>query len=429
MGQDLRQHLSAAWSHYTDIVADYAQGAYIYAVDGRRYLDFTSGIGVTSTGHCHPRVVAAAREQIGRLIHGQINVVVHQPVLNLVRELLAVVPKGLEEFFFANSGAEAVEAAVKLSRQATGRANIIVFQGGFHGRTVGTMALTTSNTIYTAGHHPFMPGVYVAPYPNAYYYGWTPDQTEAFCLRELRHLLVTQTAPQDTAAILIEPILGEGGYVVPPPGFLQGVRQICDEHGILLIADEVQSGFGRAGHWFAHQQFGIAPDVLVIAKGLASGFPLSGVIYRPGMSKGKPGSQGGTYAGNAVSCAAAVATIQVIREEGLVEKCSMLGEHLRARLRELQQKVVGIGDVRGLGLMVGAEFTSPDGKPDTRMAKAVQATCLENGLILLTCGSYANVIRWIPPLVVTQDQLDEALEVFAHAVAAHTHWPEGSEDL
>lgn len=420
MSQDPRQHLSTALSHYTDIVVDYAQGVYVYAVDGRRYLDFTSGIGVTSTGHCHPRVVAAAREQVGKLIHGQANILQHQPVLNLVRELLPVVPTGLEEFFFTNSGAEAIEAAVKLVRQAKGRPNIITFQGAFHGRTLGSTSLTSSNAIFSTGHHPLMPGAYKAPYPYAYYYGWTPDETQAFCLRELRHLLITQTAPQDTAAIIIEPILGEGGYVVPPPGFLQGVRQICDDHDIVLVVDEVQAGFGRAGRWFAHQHFGVVPDVMVMAKGLASGFPLSGIAYRPGMNKGKPGSQGGTYGGNAVSCAAAVATVQVIREEGLVDNSTRMGEHLRAALCALQAEIPAIGDVRGLGLMVGVEFTTPDGKPDTQTAKAVQAACLANGLILLTCGAYGNVIRWIPPLVVTKEQIDEGVDIFVEAVKAHT---------
>ena len=418
MSQDPREHLSPVWARYTEILAERAEGAYLYAADGRRYLDFTTGIGVTNTGHCHPRVVAAAREQVGKLIHGQVNIVYHQPMLDLVDELLTIVPEGLESFFFSNSGAEAIEASVKLARQATGRPNIIVFQGGFHGRTVGTMSLTTSNTVYRVGYQPLMAGVFVAPFPYAYRYGWTPEETTAFCLRELRHLLATQTAPRETAAVLVEPVLGEGGYVPPPPGFLKGVGQICDQHGLLFIADEVQSGFGRTGRWFGHQHYDVSPDILVMAKGLASGFPLSGIAARPQlMDAWISGSHGGTYGGNAVSCAAAAATIRVIREEGLVENSARMGEYLMSRLRTVQARHPVIGDVRGLGLMVAAEFTAADGQPDAGTAKAVRLACLEEGLMLLTCGPYGNVIRWIPPLTVNQAQLDEALEIFEGALA------------
>ena len=418
MSQDLRSHLSPVWTRYTEILAERGEGVYIYAADGRRYLDFTSGIGVTNTGHCHPRVVAAAQEQAGKLIHGQANIVYHQPMLDLVGELLTIVPAGLESFFFSNSGAEAVEAAVKLARHATGRPNVIVFQGSFHGRTVGTMSLTTSNTIYRVGYQPLMPGVFVAPYPYAYHYSWTPEETSAFCLRELRYLLVTQSAPQETAAVLIEPVLGEGGYVPPPPDFLQGVQQICQDHGLLFIVDEVQSGFGRTGRWFGHQHYGVTPDVMVMAKGLASGFPLSGIAAKPQLMEAWiTGSHGGTYGGNAVSCAAAVATIRVIREEKLVENSAHMGEYLLARLKVLQEKYSVIGEVRGLGLMVACEFTSTDGQPDTKTAKAVRAKCLEMGLMLLTCGPYANVIRWIPPLIVNQTQINEALQIFELSLA------------
>ncbi len=419
MTPDPREHLAPVWSHYTEILAERAEGAYIYGADGRRYLDFTSGIGVTNTGHCHPKVVAAAQEQIGKLVHGQINVVYHQPMLDLVDELLTVMPPGLEGFYFGNSGAEAIEAALKLARQVTRRPNIIVFQGGFHGRTVGAMSLTTSNTIYRVGYQPLMAGVFVAPFPYVYRYGWTPDETTDFCLRELRHLLATQTAPQETAAVLIEPVLGEGGYVPPPPGFLKGVQQVCAEHDMLLIADEIQSGFGRTGRWFGVEYDDVTPDIMVMAKGLASGFPLSGIAARSElMDAWRTGTHGGTYGGNAVSCAAAAATIQVIREEGLVENSARLGGHLMSGLRAVQQAHPVIGDVRGLGLMVAAEFTAADGQPDTQTAKAVRLNCLQDGLILLTCGTYSNVVRWIPPLNVEGAQLDEALAVFEKAVAA-----------
>jgi 4-aminobutyrate aminotransferase len=409
--------LSPVWHRYTDIIVDHASGAYLYDVNGRRYLDFSTGIGVTNTGHCHPRVVAAAQEQIGKLMHGQINIVYHQPIFDLVDELKSVVPAQLDSFFFSNSGAEAVEASIKLARHATGRPNIIVFQNSFHGRTVGAMSLTTSNTIYRQGYQPLMPGVFVAPFPYVYRYGWSPEETVAFCLRELRYLLKTQTAPQETAAMLVEPVIGEGGYIVPPTGFLEGVEEICREHGILLIVDEVQSGFGRTGKWFAHQHFDVEADVMVMAKGIASGLPLSGIAARSTlMQKWIPGTHGGTYGGNAVCCAAGAETIRVIKQEDLVENSARMGVMLLSRLRSLQEMFPVIGDVRGLGLMVATEFSTPEHEPDGKTAKAVWKACLDDGLLLLTCGPYANVIRWIPPLIITQDQLDEAIGIYSGAL-------------
>lgn len=409
--------ISPVWTRYTPIVAERAEGVYVYDRDGIRYLDFTSGIGVTNTGHCHPRVVAAIQEQAARLIHGQVNIIFHQPLLRLVEELRTVMPEPLDTFFFSNSGAEAVEASIKLARQATGKPNVIVFQGSFHGRTGMTMSLTTSKTIYRAGYQPLMPGVFVAPYPYAYRYGWSPEKTNAWCLNELRFLLQTQTAPAETAAMLIEPVLGEGGYVVPPPDFLKGLRTICDEHGMLLILDEVQSGCGRTGRFWAFEHFGVVPDIIVMAKGLGSGMPISGIATRRElMEKWTPGSHGGTYGGNALACATAAATVQVLRDEGLVENAARMGEVLMVGLHHLQEEFPIIGDVRGLGLMVATEFTAPDGSPAQSVAKAVRLACLERKLLLLTCGPYDNIIRWIPPLVVTRSQIREALAVFEAAL-------------
>ena len=274
------EHLSPVWTHYTDIVVDHAEGSYIYATDGRKILDFACGIGVTNTGHCHPKVVEAIRKQAGLLLHGQANLVTHKPMLELVEELRTIVPPELDGFFFSNSGAEALEGALKLARQATGRPNVIVFQGSFHGRTVATMSMTTSKTIYRNGYQPLMPGVFVAPYPYSLKYGWSEEATSQWCLEELELLLQMQTAPSETAAVFIEPVLGEGGYVVPPASFMKGLRQLCGQHGILMVADEVQSGFGRTGKWFGHQHFDIVPDIMTVAKGLASGMPISGVISR-----------------------------------------------------------------------------------------------------------------------------------------------------
>ncbi len=412
-------YISPVWPRYTPIVAERAEGAYVYDRDGTRYLDFTCGIGVTNTGHCHPKVVEAIREQAGRLLHGQVNIVYHLPLLELVEELRTVVPEGLDCFFFSNSGAEAIEGAVKLARHATGRPNIIVFQGSFHGRTALTMALTTSKTIYRVRYQPLPAGVFVAPYPYAYRFGWSPEETESFCLREVEFLLKTQTAPEETAAILVEPVQGEGGYVVPPPGFLKGLRRICDEHGFLLIADEVQSGFGRTGRWFAVEHFGVVPDVMTMAKGIASGLPLSGIAARRElMERWIPGSHGGTYGGNAVACAAAVATIRVMREERLVENAARMGALLMEHLRTVQADFPIIGDVRGLGLMVATEFTHPGGTPATDVAKAVVKECLKRHLMLLTCGPWDNTVRWIPPLIVTPEQIEAAVGIFREAVAA-----------
>lgn len=418
---EVKDHLSPVWTHLTGIVVERGEGAYLYDADGQAYLDFTTGIGVTNTGHCHPKVVAAIREQAGRLLHGQANIVFHPPMLKLVEELITVMPAKLDTFFFSNSGAEAVEAAVKLARHATGRTNVIVFQGSFHGRTVGTMSLTTSKTIYRVGYQPLMSGVFVAPYPYAYYYGWSEEETTAFCLREVRRLLTMQTAPRETAAMLVEPVLGEGGYVVPPPDFLKGLRALCDEHGILLIIDEVQSGFGRTGKFFAFEHFGVVPDIVVMAKGLASGLPLSGIAApRALMDRWEPGSHGGTYGGNAVACAAAAATVRVLRDDGLVENAAKMGARLMGGLRDLQAEFPVIGDVRGLGLMVATEFAGGD-LPDhgKGLATPVQNACLEEKLLLLTCGPDGNVIRWIPPLVVNEEQIDSALEIFGRAVAAN----------
>jgi len=422
------EHLSPVWARYSDILVDHAEGAYIYDVNGERYLDFTCGIGVTNTGHCHPKVVAAAQAQVGKLIHGQANIVYHKPMLDLVDELLTVVPPSLDTFFFSNSGAEAIEASVKLARAATGRPNIISFVGGFHGRTNATMALTSSKAAYRSNYAPLASGVHIAPYPYAYRLGMEPQAASRFSLEELEYMLATQTTPDQVAGILIEPVLGEGGYVVPPDGFLQGLRRLCDRYGILLIADEVQSGFGRTGKWFGHEHARtedgkpIVPDIMVMAKGLASGFPLSGVAARKElMAKWTPGTHGGTYGGNAVACAAGAATIQAIKEEGIVENAAKMGPVLLGGLKDLQEEYPIIGDVRGIGLMAATEFTHPSGDwhESKRVAKAVAQKCLDDGnLMLLTCGPYDNVVRWIPPLIVDEGQVNDALGVFKQALAA-----------
>ena len=409
-------HISPIWSRAFSVMVDHGEGSYLYDVEGKRYLDFTCGIGVTNTGHAHPRVVKAIQEQAAKLIHGQANIVYHKPMFELVDELLTIVPPALDSFYFSNSGAEIVEGGVKLAKQFTGRPNVIVFQGSFHGRTHLTMAMTTSKTVYRVAYQPLVPGIFVAPYPYAFYYGWDERATLDFCLRELKKLLKSQTAPEETACIVVEPVLGEGGYVVPPAGFLPELRKLCDEHGILLIADEVQSGFGRTAKFFAVEHTQTVPDIMLMAKGIASGLPLSGLAARKElMSKWKPGTHGGTFGGNVVACAAAVATIRAMKEEKLIENAAARGAQLMAGLRKLQAEFSQIGEVRGAGLMVGVEFGRP-GAPDTATAKAVVKAAFERGLMLLGCGTFDNVIRWVPPLVVNEQQMDEALKIFAAAL-------------
>lgn len=407
--------LSPILKQATPVTVDHGAGCYLYDVDGRRFLDFTAGIGVTSTGHCHPRVVAAAQEQVGKLIHGQYTTVMHRPMLELTERLGTVLPAGLDSVFYANSGSEAVEAALRLARQATGRPNVIVFHGGFHGRTVAAATMTTSGTRFSAGFSPLMPGVHVAPFPTAFRYGWTEAEATAFALRELDYLFATLTSPAETAAFIVEPVLGEGGYIPGNREFFQGLRERADRYGILLIFDEIQTGFGRTGKFFGHQHFDVRPDVITMAKGLASGFPISGIAASAElMGKAWPGSQGGTYGGNAVACAAALATLDVIESEGLVENAAVRGEQLLAGVRAAETKAVG--DVRGLGLLVGSEFTTPDGTPDRETATAAQQLAASKGLLLLTCGAHMNVVRMIPPLIVSEAQIADALTIWSEVL-------------
>lgn len=411
--------LSPILKQATPVVVDHAQGCWIHGTDGRDYLDFTAGIGVTSTGHCHPKVVEAAQKQVGTIIHAQYTTVMHQPLLELTEKLGEVLPQGLDSVFYANSGSEAVEASLRLARMATGRPNIIVFQGGFHGRTVAASTLTTAGTKFSAGFSPLMAGVHMAPFPYAHRYGWDEQTAINFALQELDYLLLTRTAVSDTAAMLIEPVLGDGGYLPTPPAFLEGLRERADRHGIILIIDEVQAGVGRTGKFWGHQHSSITPDILITAKGIASGFPISAIAASTDlMSRAWPGSQGGTYGGNAVAAAAGVATLGVIEEEGLVDNARVRGEQLQAGLKEIQQRCSAISDVRGRGLMQGIEFTADDGTPDGALATAVQQACVDQDLLTLTCGPAGNVVRLIPALVVSEEEIAQGLERFAAAVDA-----------
>ncbi len=411
-------HLSPLLKQSSDVVVSHGEGAYIHDTAGKRYLDFTSGIGVTATGHCHPKVVAAAQAQAGKLVHGQYAIVKHQPMLELVDRLSRRMPGDIDSLFFSNAGTEAVEASLRLARHATGRPNIITFQGGFHGRTMGALSVTTSSVGLRAGLQPMMGGVVVAPFPNTYRLGWDEKTATDFCLRELDNILATYSSPCETAAMLVEPIQGESGYVPASTAFMQGLRERCDQHKLLLIVDEVQSGYGRSGRFWAHEYFDVHPDVVITAKGLASGFPLSAIgATEELMGRGWPGSQGGTYGGNAVACAAAVATLQVIDEEGLVENAAEQGAHLRQRLEQIQASFPEIGDVRGKGLMQGTEMINADGKPDGDRALRIIKAAEKRGLLLIRCGAYGGqVVRWLPPLVINREQIDFAMDVFEEAL-------------
>ncbi|MEU2945465.1 aminotransferase class III-fold pyridoxal phosphate-dependent enzyme [Nocardiopsis alba] len=409
--------LSPVLKQATPVIAARGEGVYLYDEDDRRFLDFTAGIGVTSTGHCHPKVVAAAQEQVATLIHGQYTTVMHRPLLRLTERLGEVLPEGLDRLFYVNSGSEAVEAALRLARQATGRQNAVVFQGSFHGRTMGAASLTTSGTKIRAGIGPLVPGVVVTPFPYAYRLGMSEEEAVAYALRELDYQFATVTSPKDTAAVFIEPVLGEGGYVPVPDAFLQGLRERADQHGFLLVLDEVQTGFGRTGTFWGHEPSGVRPDIVITAKGLASGFPISAIAAPAAiMDKAWPGSQGGTYGGNAVACAGALATLEVIQEEGLVENSARQGERLHQGLAKIAEAHPAIGDVRGRGLMRACEFVKADGTPDGQSAQKAQQAAAQNGLLLLTCGPAGNVVRFIPPLIVNGDQVDTALELWAASV-------------
>jgi 4-aminobutyrate aminotransferase len=421
----LRDRVPPVWARYTDLVVERGDGAWIETVDGERYLDYTSGIGVTNTGHAHPRVAAAIAEQAAKIIHAQQNILYHQPGLELHDRLPRTFP-GLEHgdeaaLFLSNSGAEAIEAAVKLAKYATRRPAIIAFRGGFHGRTHGAMSLTSSGIKYRGHYEPLLPSIYFAPYPYALRNptGPTDDAALAFSIAGLEELFATMVHPDDVAAILVEPILGEGGYVVPPDGFLPALRQIADSYGILLIADEVQSGVGRSGRMWASEWTETRPDILVMAKGIASGMPLSGIMARRELlEKFGPGAHGGTYGGNAVACAAALATLDVIAAEGLLDNARRQGERLLSNLRRIAAGHEAVADVRGRGLMIGIEFADADGQqPRSDLAKAFIEAAFERKLLLLSCGTYGQVVRIIPPLITNDTEVDSAISAMDEALA------------
>ncbi len=417
-------YIPAVWSRYTDLVIDRGEGCWLVTTSGDRYLDYSAGIGVTSTGHAHPRVVRAIQEQAARLLHGQQNIVYHEAGIRLHERLAHLMP-GDWGVFLSNSGAEAVEAAIKLARVATRRPAIIVFRGGFHGRTAQAMALTTSRSTLRSDFEPLPGSVYQTTFPYCYR-SPVGSHSPAACTcpweSDLELLFEQVIAPDRVAAVLVEPIIGEGGYIVPPADFLPRLRALTRRHGILLIADEIQTGFGRTGKFFAVNHWDVEPDVILMAKGIASGLPLSGILARRELFEAwRPGMHGGTYGGNVVACAAANATLDVIADEGLVANAAVRGRQLLDGLRVVARQHPEIGDVRGLGLMVGMEFINPgrgDGRePDGALAHRVLKAALDRKVIALSAGTFGQVVRLIPPLITTAEEVELAAEVFNDAVA------------
>lgn len=411
--------LTPALVIHSDLVVRRARGVWLEDAAGRRVLDFTSGLATANTGHCHPRVVEAVLRQAAELLHAGC-MFYHEPLLSLAEALTRVTPPGIDRFFFSNAGAEAVEGAIKLARFHTGRQGVLAFAPSFHGRTLGALSLTASTSRHRRGYGPLLPSVYHAPYPYCFRcpVGRSPEGCGLACWEHVEWLLRHLAPPEELACAVVEPVLGEGGYVVPPAVFLRKLRALCDRWGILLVFDEVQSGMGRTGRWLAAEHFGVAPDIVTLAKGIASGMPLSAVASRAAiMDRWPPGAHGTTFGGNPVSCAAALATIRVIEEEGLLARATRLGEQTLARLRALRARHPSLGDVRGLGLMIGVEVVREGREPWPEGVRRLLAECLADGLLLLECGAHKNVIRLAPPLVVGEDDLGRGLDVLERAVA------------
>lgn len=389
-----------------------AEGSRIWDVDGREYLDFTSGIGVLNTGHRHSRVVAAVREQLDRLMHTCFQITMYEPYVELAARLCQLIGGGdgsTHKTVLFTTGTEAAENAVKIARAHTGRSAVVAFSGGFHGRTLLSLTMTSSSPSYRQNFGPFAPEVYHAPYPDEYR-GWTTDRAIA----ALEHLFHSELTPSSVAAVIIEPQLGEGGFVPAPPEFLRRLRELTAQHGILMICDEVQSGFGRTGRMFGYQHTGIEPDLVMLAKSLADGLPLSAITGRAHiMDAPAAGGLGGTYAGNPLSCAAALAVLDVFEDERLAERAVALGDQLRTALVEMQTQAPRIGDVRGLGCMLAIELVKDRATkdPDADEADRIITGCRRAGLLLLKCGPYNNVVRFLPPLTTTGQEMTKGIEI------------------
>jgi 4-aminobutyrate aminotransferase len=413
-------HLSPILGRYFSRSWERGEGHELIDSSGRHYLDFASGIATTSLGHHHPAVTKAIHEQVDKLLHICNALGYLEPVGRLAELISDAMPDPLDTVFFANSGSESIEAALKIARRTTGRPGIIAFSGGFHGRTYGSVSVTTSNINYRNGYEPLLPSVYIAPYPNVYR-DFAGDEAAAVdgALAGLRRIFAEEIPPSRVAAILIEPVQGEGGYYPAPVAFLQQLRAICDQNGILLIADEVQCGFARTGKMWGFEHAGIVPDVVCLAKAIANGLPLSAIVTRRELQeRWGTGAHGSTFGGNPVSCAAGVAVMETIVGQNLVANADAQGKRLLTGLKAIMAEEPRIGDVRGPGLMIGVEFVKDreTREPDGATSDAVLAQAIDDGLILLSAGAQHQVVRWMPPIDVTPAEIDRALEIFWGAV-------------
>ncbi len=412
--------VSDAIDIHVPAIIDHGRGATVTDVDGNRLLDFSGGLGCQLVGYSHPKVVEAVQEQATRFSHTDFSVIPYEPYVELAERVVSLTGAMDRKVALFNSGAEAVENAVKFARVATGRPALLCFEGGFHGRTLLTMTLTSRHHPYKAGFGPFAPEVYRLPYPYPYRSAH-PEEAGQLALQAIERAFVTVVDPSSVAAAIVEPIQGEGGFVVPTADFLPGLAGLCRRHGILLIADEVQTGCGRTGSFLACEQLGFEPDIMVLAKALAAGYPLSAVVGRKEiMDAPGPSAIGGTYVGNPVACAAANAVLRVIEEEGLIERAQVVGKTLRARWEQIAQDVPEVGEVRGVGAMIGVEMVTDRGtkEPNEAFLGALIRGAVERGVVAVSCGVYHNVLRHLVPLVITDEELDEGLDVLAESALA-----------
>jgi 4-aminobutyrate aminotransferase len=417
---EYQTYLSPALAKSTDVVVERGEGSYLWDASGRRYLDWVQGIAVNALGHCHPRVVAAVQEQVGKLMTASFNMGYYENTMEWAKRIAEVAPGDLGSTFFSNGGAEAIDGAIKLARAHTGRPGIIAFKGSFHGRTIGATSVTASNSKYRLGYDPLVGGVDFTTYPapGQAPAGLSEEELSDFALGQLEDLFAYVRAPQSVAAILMEPIQGEGGYIVPPTSFVRRIRELCDEHGIMLIFDEIQAGFGRTGKFFASENFDVVPDIMTIGKAMAGGLAASGVVSTPEIMKSwAPGRHGGTFGGNPVVAAAGLAVLDEFAEADVLGNVNTVGDYLAGKLDALVAQFPIITDSRGLGLMRAIELNHLDGRPGGDLLEAVRRKCLEDGMFTLACGVRGNGLRFATPLNVTTEIIDEGLAILTGALA------------
>lgn len=414
-------YLSPVLTQATPVVASSGKGSYLYDTDGNRYIDWVQGIAVNALGHCYPTVVDAVQEQVSKIMTASFNLVGYEPTGELARRIAEIAPGNLDCTFFSNGGAEATDSALKLARTATGRAGIIAFKGSFHGRTIGATSVTGSSAAYRSSYEPLAGGVYFTSYPAIEQCpaGMDAKERAEFCLTELQNVLQFLVQPSAVAAMIVEPIQGEGGYIVPDPSFLQGLREICDEHGILLIFDEIQTGYGRTGTMFASEHSGVVPDIMTLGKAIAGGLPMSAVVSTSEiMSRWQTGTHGTTFGGNPVSASAGVAVLDAFAAEGVLEKSVENGAYMKGKLEEILASSPLVHEVRGEGMMLAIKIAYPDGALGGDLAGRIRQVCCDKGMLVLGCGTNHDCIRFLAPLIVTHDVIDEGIAILTSAIAA-----------